>query len=194
MTARTDAAQRLLDIAIAQLAEHGASNLSLRQLAARIGTSHRMLIYHFGSKEGLFTAVVQAMEARQHQLLDQLSLSPDASPDEVARTFWHQLRDSELRPYIRLFFEMYGQAVRDQPGTQDMLDGIVEMWTEPLAAFGVRHGLPEATARSYARLGLAVTRGLLLDLLATGDEAAVDDAMETFIATYSQALRGAVTP
>jgi hypothetical protein len=33
-----------------------------------------------------------------------------------------------------------------------------------------------------ARLGLAVTRGLLLDLVATGDQQAVDDAAALFVA------------
>lgn len=194
MQARTDAGQRLLDAALAGLAEHGAANLSLRRLAARIGTSHRMLIYHFGSKEGLLTAVVQEMEARQRQLLDRLALAPDTPPDEAARAFWRQLRSPELRPYIRLFFEMYGQALQDRPGTQGMLDGIVEGWLDPLTRFGIRHGLPEPTAREYARLGVAVPRGLLLDLLATGDERAVDEAMERFIAIYDRALREAVKP
>ena len=36
----------------------------------------------------------------------------------------------------------------------------------------------------HARLGIAVTRGLLLDLLATGDVAGVDAAMEAFIDVY----------
>ena len=50
---RTSAWDRLLHDAIAYVAEHGLAELSLRKLAAAIGTSHRMLIYHFGSKEGL---------------------------------------------------------------------------------------------------------------------------------------------
>src|SRR3954452_1150539 len=49
-------------------------------------------------------------------------------------------------------------------------------------ALGVRHGLSLEAARSQAWLGLAVTRGLLLDLLATGDLAAVDEAAELFFA------------
>jgi hypothetical protein len=44
--------------------------------------------------------------------------------------------------------------------------------------------MPEETARVHARLGLAVTRGLLLDLLATGERAEVDAAFEAFIERY----------
>src|SRR5262245_62078955 len=60
--------QRLLDAAIDHVAAHGIGDLSLRELAAAIGTSHRMLIYHFGSKEGLLVAIVDEVEARQRQL------------------------------------------------------------------------------------------------------------------------------
>jgi hypothetical protein len=42
-------------------------------------------------------------------------------------------------------------------------------------------GLPADQARATARLGLATVRGLLLDLLATGDRAGVDAALELFI-------------
>ena len=49
-------------------------------------------------------------------------------------------------------------------------------------------GRQEALAQ--ARLGIAVSRGLLLDLLATGDRAAVDAAMEAYIALVEARLDG----
>jgi hypothetical protein len=63
-----------------------------------------------------------------------------------------------------------------------LLDGIVESWIEPATEMMIRVGVPAKVARVRARLGLAVTRGLLLDLLATGDRDGVDEAMEMFIA------------
>jgi hypothetical protein len=62
-----------------------------------------------------------------------------------------------------------------------MLDGVVEDWVELFAARLVDAGTPASTARTAARLGLAVTRGLLLDVLATGEVDAVDEAMELFV-------------
>ncbi len=47
--------------------------------------------------------------------------------------------------------------------------------------------VPPHTARAEARLGVAVARGLLLDLLATVDREAVDQAMESFIASREAA-------
>lgn len=165
-------------------AEHGLGGMSLRRLATRIGTSHRMLLYHFGSKEGLLIAVVQEMETRQRELLGRLAREEHATPSEVARAYWWQLRDPAQRPYVRLFFELYGQAVQGVPGTTGLLDGLLEPWLETLAEWGHREGFPEETASSLARLGVAVARGLMMDLLATGDLAAVDGAMETYIAAY----------
>ena len=43
-------------------------------------------------------------------------------------------------------------------------------------------GIPEPQARAHPRLGIAVTRGLLLDLLASGDTHAANQAMDLFIA------------
>jgi AcrR family transcriptional regulator len=182
---RADPKQRLLAATIAHLADHGTADLTLRGLAAAIGTSHRMLIYHFGSKEGLLVAVVREMEARQREILRRLTEDAgDDPPGKLAWTFWQRLRDPALRPYIRLFFEMYGLAVQGHPGTAAMLDGLVDAWLEPLTEWGIRNDIPAEQARAYARLGLATPRGLLLDLLATGDEEGVDAAMRCFIAAY----------
>src|SRR5215468_10129451 len=73
-----DARQRLLDRAIEHVAGHGIGDLSLRAMAAALGTSHRMLIHHFGSKEGLWVAIVRTVEQRQRDLL------PDLLPDPGA--------------------------------------------------------------------------------------------------------------
>jgi AcrR family transcriptional regulator len=150
--------------------------LSLRQLAAVIGTSHRMLLYHFGSREGLLAAVTQAVEDQQRAAL----LEPGATlPD--ARRSWQRLSDPNLWPQERLFFELYASALRGRPGTEGFLDGIVESWVAPVAAALVKADADERTARADARLGVAVIRGLLLDLLATGDRTGVTEACERFL-------------
>lgn len=182
---RPDPKQALLDAVVDYVAEHGIGELSLRSVAAAVGTSHRMLLYHFGSKEGLLVEVVRAVEERTRGLFADLMQHPDlSSPGEFARQFWRRLTDPAMWPWERLFYEMYGQALQGRPGTSGMLDGIVDSWVGQTTEWGIRAGLPEEVARTHARLGLAVTRGLLLDYLATGDKDAVDEAMETFIASY----------
>jgi AcrR family transcriptional regulator len=143
-----------------------------------------MLVYHFGSKEGLLTAVVRAVEERQRMVLADLAADADLPPLELARKLWQRLADPVMWRYERLFFEVYGQALQGRAHTTALLDGVVDSWLEPATALNIRNGLPPDVARATARLGIAVTRGLLLDLLATGDREGVDEAMEQFISMY----------
>ncbi len=179
--------ERLLNAAIDHIAERGISDLSLRELATAIGSSHRMLIHHFGGREGLLVAVVQAVEQRQRDLLDSILPDPTASPGDAMRAWWKHISDPSLWPNERLFFEIYGQALQGRPGTTELLDGIIDAWLEPSATIFAQLGFPDGNAA--ARLGIAVTRGLLLDLLATGDHEAVDAAMEVHIAALEATMR-----
>jgi AcrR family transcriptional regulator len=188
--------QRLLDAAIEYVAANGMSDVSLRALAAALGTSHRMLIFHFGSKEGLWVEIIRAVEQRQRELLDQVLPDPNRPIGEAMRAWWKHISDPSLWPNERLFYEIYGQALQGRPHTTELLDGIVEDWLGPVTEINVSLGLPRPAARAHARLGVAVTRGLLLDLLATRDRAGVDAAMDAFIELYETSLaqptRGAV--
>ncbi|GAB2467100.1 TetR/AcrR family transcriptional regulator [Streptomyces incanus] len=185
--------ERLLAAVIEHMAANGAADLSLRQLAVQVGTSHRMLLYHFGSKEQLLVEVIGEVEARQQamfiELLTEFDVDPHATPLDLMRAFWQRIADPALHPYERLFFEMYGQALQRRPGTTQLLDGVIDSWLEPMAELGRRHGLPDTTARAQARLGIAVARGLLLDLLATGDRVAVDAAADLFFTDARTRLR-----
>jgi AcrR family transcriptional regulator len=177
----------LLERALAHVAEAGVGDASLRALAEGMGTSHRMLIYHFGSKDGLLVAIATEVERRQLAALADLDVS--GPPDEVMRAMWARLADPALAPFERLFFELYARGLQGDPGASPFLAGIVDSWVEPIVAVRVADGADEAAARAEARLGLAVFRGLLLDLLATGDRAGVDAAVERFVDLAALALR-----
>jgi AcrR family transcriptional regulator len=180
-----DSHDRLLAATVDHVLKNGVSSLTLRGLAEAIGTSHRMLIYHFGSKEGLLVAVIRAVEAAQRQFFAELTATdPTLSPGDGIRKMWRHFTDPRLGPHERLFFEIYGQALQGRPGTVGLLDDIVDAWVEPAAAYAIERGMPADRARADARLGVAVIRGLLLDLLATGNHQAVDAALERFIAQY----------
>jgi AcrR family transcriptional regulator len=177
-----DPRQRLLDAAIDYVTQHGIGDLSLRSLATELGTSHRMLIHHFGSKDGLWVAIVRAVEQRQREILGTVLYEPGQPVGDAARAFWKHISDPSLWPNERLFFELYGRALQGRGPAVELLDGIVTDWLEPITEVNIALGLPRPEAAAQARLGLAVTRGLLLDLLATRDAAGVDAAMDAFIA------------
>jgi AcrR family transcriptional regulator len=180
---------RLLDAVIAYGGIHGLAETSLRALAKGVGTSHRMLLHHFGSRDELLVAVVHEVERRQLTAFvdladaDQPSIAR-AALDRIAigRVFWDRLSDPALAPLERLFFELYSQALLGATWGPEFLDGIVDSWVDPVADLLEAEGVERGTARARARLGVAVSRGLLLDLLATGDHAGVDAAMDEFLA------------
>jgi AcrR family transcriptional regulator len=171
------ARERLLAAAAAVAMESGIADLSLRELAAAIGTSHRMLLYHFGSREGLLAAVTVAVEEAERATLREAG----AVNADGARRFWARYSDPALWPQERLFFELYAHALRGRPGTEGFLEHVVTDWLEPLTAAIVQDGVNPRIAPAAARLSMAVTRGLLLDLLATRDTAGVTAAFELFL-------------
>ncbi|MFD7061466.1 TetR/AcrR family transcriptional regulator [Streptomyces sp. NPDC059906] len=182
--AQGDRRARLVEAAVDHVAAHGMADLSLRRLGSAIGVSHRMLIHYFGSKEQLLVEIVRASERRQRALLSRLRAEPGVSPADVARRLWRQLTDPGLAGQERLFFEICGQALRGRPEAAPVLEGLVGDWLEPLVRAEAEAGASPDEARSRARLGLATVRGLLFDLLATGDRAGVDSAMEEFLRLY----------
>jgi AcrR family transcriptional regulator len=172
----SQARDRLLAAAMDHALTAGIGDLSLRELASAIGTSHRMLIYHFGSREGLLVAVSQAVEQTERA-----AFARTGSTEEDAWEFWQRLSHPTMWPQERLFFELYSYALLGRPGTEAFLTGIVESWVGPIANAYIGAGLDGPSARAEARLGVAVVRGLLLDLLATGDREGVDDAYRRFL-------------
>jgi AcrR family transcriptional regulator len=186
----------LLHRVVKAAAAGGLARRSLRDLAAQVGTSHRMLIHHFGSREGLLTAVVEAVERDQNARLGNL-------PDDAAaaiRASWRRTSVPSLWPIERLFFECYARGAQGEPPFNRLVPALVE---QTLAAVATRADVSaNVEGRAGARLGLAVIRGLLLDLVATGDRKATGRALELYAsmvgdrsaAHHASASRRATSP
>ena len=163
--------RQLLEALVEEFAAGGVGDRSLRDVAAAVGTSHRMLLHHFGSREDLLVAIVEQVERRQMGLLPELP----TTPAESFAAMWADLRRPELRQLERLFFECYARAAQGEKPFAQMVPGAVDGWLAEVAAVA-----GDAFDPAMARLGLAVVRGLLLDLVATEDEAGVDAAANAF--------------
>jgi len=181
--------QDLLTAVIANLMREGLGDRSLRDIGAAVGTSHRMLIHHFGSRYGLMTAIVEVIEEDQKRSME----SMDGEPGDIVAGMWRRLSDSALWPAERLFFECYARALHGEAPFDRLLPGSVDDWVERTAALDTTPDVPPELARARARLGLAVFRGLLLDLVGTGDRAGVDAAFEAY-AALAAAAAGASAP
>lgn len=174
MTARDE----LLERCHGWLRDNGFGAHSLRQIAAGAGTSHRMLIYHFGSREGLLAEIVARVEAQTRQVLAALLATDD--PAGTGPAFWRHLADPELAAAERLFFEVYADALRGRPWTDRFAESVITATDRPVTALFERLGFDPAEAAVRARLAIAATRGLLLDLLLTGDRELLTRAADLF--------------
>jgi AcrR family transcriptional regulator len=178
--ARTPDLQRrrqLLDALIGEFAAGGIGDRSLRDVAAAVGTSHRMLLHHFGSREELLVAIVEEVERRQMALLPDLPTNPAGS----FAAMWADLRRPELRQLECLFFECYARAAQGEKPFARMVPGAVDGWLSEVATTAEGPVDP-----AMVRLGLAVTRGLLLDLVATDDDADGEAAAAAFAGLLSR--------
>ncbi|HET7075498.1 MAG TPA: TetR/AcrR family transcriptional regulator [Mycobacterium sp.] len=169
--------RQLLDALVEEFAAGGVGDRSLREVAGAVGTSHRMLLHHFGSREDLLLAVVEEVERRQMGLLSEIP----ATAAEGFAAMWANLHRPELRRLERLFFECYARAAQGERPFDRMVPAAVDGWLSAVAA-----AADGPTDPAMARLGLAVTRGLLLDLVATNDDAGVDAAAQAFVEQLSR--------
>jgi len=169
----------LLERTLEYAARNNISELSLRPLAAEIGSSPRVLIYLFGSKDGLLREVLAA--ARQRQLtVVRRAMDESAGPSEVLSRLWAWMCEPAQRGVARLFFECYSRSLGGgEPWTTFAVDSVRE-WEPPLRRIlTASEGTPPSDAE--VTLTLSVLRGLLLDLLATGEAERVDLAWRRFV-------------
>src|SRR3954447_20596163 len=145
-----EAREALLAKVMSAVAKDGLADRSLREIAASAATSHRMLIYHFGSREGLLAAIVAAMEARQRAAMTAMA---GGTPREVMTALWRQVSSDELRPFVRLFFEVFALSSRSEAEPRDALTA---PWLNDASAAAEAVGMP--VDRAALRLGVAVSR------------------------------------
>ncbi len=173
----------LLELAYTYLLEHGLAGLSLRPLAQAIGSSPRVLLFLFGSKEGLVQALLSRARAAQLELLSQLERT-DTTDDfaAVVRSVWRWLAAKKHRQLLGLWLETYAQSLVDSRGpSADFARKTVEDWLQLLAGRQPPSVRRSSAGATEAALALAVLRGALLDLLATGDEERTTAVVEAYL-------------
>jgi AcrR family transcriptional regulator len=157
----------LLESAYRYALAHGLADLSLRPLAAAIGSSPRVLLYLFGSKEGLIRELLTRARADEVALL---GATPDGDLTGTTRAIWSWLSDPAHRALLTLWTEAYARSLIEPDGPwSSFAQETVRDWLSLLAAAqpAATRDTPAAVAERTATL--ALLRGALLDLLATGD-------------------------
>jgi AcrR family transcriptional regulator len=168
----------LLEQATAYVLKNGLRDLSLRPLAEALGTSARMLIYHFGSKEQLvIEAVVHAQQQQQALLASQAVSSKSAV--KTLQNFWTWLSSDEVAPYARLLYDLEVQVMNGNDSYRAFAKEVIHNW-EAFIQASIKDGRPE-----QARLIVGVMNGLLMDRLVTGEKEKIDKAFSVFLKTLS---------
>ncbi len=185
MARETARRESLAEAATDYVLEHGLLGLSLRPLAAALGTSDRILLYHFESKDDLVATVMRVSNDRAIARIDRL---PAASgPAQAVLELWAAVREEPLERCQTLYVqaaalgllgrEPYAAVVREANGR----------WTAALAAHLVRAGVHEAAAARAVVLVDAALMGLELDfpLLDPSDCARAVEDLAAAVATMA---------
>jgi AcrR family transcriptional regulator len=158
MTKRDELTEAATDYALA----HGLIGLSLRPLAADLGTSDRMLIYHFGSKDQLVAAVLEASNTRSMAFIE--AMAPAASQRQAVLDLWATHTDNDqLQRCQRLYVEAAALGLFGREPYVSSVREFNALWIQTLSAYLVRSGVPSERAPGVANLIDATFNGVLLD-------------------------------
>ena len=170
--------QRLLDACTDHALAHGLPD-RLEPFAHAAGTSTRMLVYHFATKQVLQREVLR--QARQRQR-DDFGALLRPRPDEPYPTTLGRAWTGMTRPAGRRYLDLFGRLRED--AEQRLWPGFrLEATTDWLAP--IEEGMTSLGRRDLATVVLAVIRGLIMDLEATADTDRTDRAFTAFLGTLT---------
>lgn len=177
---REDLLQKILDY----LLENGVANLSLRPLAEAVGTSARLLIYHFGSKEELIRVVMEEVQSQFQASFADFARGRNSSRSiHPMMEFWKSLSRPQNLPYLRLLLEVQVLALQNPSHWAKYLEKSSNGWLEIIEG-----SLPPSKRnRALSTLYAAVMDGLILELLGTGDHSRTTKALELLIGNLNPA-------
>jgi AcrR family transcriptional regulator len=175
--------EELLESAYRYVLANGLTGMSLRPLATAIGSSPRVLLFLFGSKDGLTTALLAKARADELELLQRRRVTTDDGglPAAVEAT-WSWLSDPQHRQLLALWVQAYAHSLIEPDGPwADFAKRTVEDWLSILASAQAPAHRRSRAGTGERTLALAVLRGALLDLLATGDLARTTAAVHRYL-------------
>ncbi|GIG62596.1 TetR family transcriptional regulator [Longispora fulva] len=167
----------LAEAALDHIGHVGLAQFSLRGLAAELGTSARMLVHYFGSREELLSAALAVHRARTQELI-----AGAGDPAGRARAAWAVMTDPGQRGHFTVMFHLMAAALTEggpepvaaQRGFRDWVDYTAELFAAA--------GRPRAAAEAAATALTSGLKGILFDRMVTGDHERCDAAANLLIA------------
>ena len=139
-------------------------DVSLREVAARTGTSHALLRYHFGSLSGVLAAMLTAQRSRDNAALAEVA--QDGTFEDLVAAIWRTYSHPDRVSRIRGFFHVVGLAAYGPEDFHEFIDSLNDL-TTLLTSLAEREGRTAADARTTATVTIAALRGLLLQEVLT---------------------------
>jgi AcrR family transcriptional regulator len=178
--------KQLLRGALQYLNRHGIANASLRPMAAQLGTSPRMLMFHFRSKEGLLQDVLGELTSRlQVSLKAKVSSRMRSRGIPPLKRFWQWAIDRKNLPYLRLLYEAEIVAIQNPKEYGRSLKEASKSWQ----AIVYEALSPAWRSDAMASLCIAVFDGLMIELMISGDSRRLTRALDLFLSLASAAPR-----
>ena len=179
--------EALLEGLIAYLVRHGIADVSLRPMAAAVGTSARLLIFHFRSRERLLGEVLDAMQLRLQRSLGELLAGEQAADRGVAplRLFWDWALKDVNFAQLRILYQLQVLAAQDQKTYGKYLRRNSRNWLDSVQA-ALK---PSHRSSALATLIVAVFDGLMIEVMSTGDRRRASAAIDEFIVMARRHVR-----
>jgi AcrR family transcriptional regulator len=159
--------RRLLELAADHVLEHGASDLSLSELARAVGSNNRMLLYYFGSKEEVLQQATLVAFERHPVLvgaLHRLRTDPGPLRDRLLQV-WADIAHPDNRPFLALFFQAFAVALYHPERNAELFQGLGGEWVTEVREALVADGVEAGAALVLATQLVTAWRGLQLSLL-----------------------------
>lgn len=157
-TARHD---ELVEGATDYVLEHGIAGLSLRPLAAALGTSDRMLVYHFGSKDALVAEVIERSNERSVAALRALRAA--GSPGGAVGSLWRAWQQPPIARCLRVYVQTAALGLLGDEPYLSAARRANQLWREAVSDFLIRSGVSPERSTRVAELVDATLFGLFVD-------------------------------
>ncbi len=172
---------RLLQSCLEAFIRAGSLDLSLDRIADAVGTSKRMLIHYFGSRENLEEKVFSLFEDRLRERFSGSEFSTGVSLATVVQNLWEQSTAPESRGVLLLIMDLSRRAWSGSERAKAFYLEQQRLWEETLLAF-----LPDVQAVGEL---LQLFQGAILAYLIAGDRKQGADALQRMVQRVEKAGR-----
>lgn len=148
----------LVDAIATIVLEHGLDALALRGLAARLSTSGRMLLYHFGTKDALVRAVLGRIAERMASLQHAAASGARESPGKFLHGMMQAALDPAQAPFLRVWTDVIVRAARDEAPYREIADQTVKTWLDWI----VGRLSPSPDSEAMAAAVLSIMEGITI--------------------------------